>query len=157
MRVGGARPPLLITFTLTSKVAVYAPAEWADTLTLFISTNMCTLWLGPSPLWPGPIYCSIPPTLSVSTPVRWWNKRGGGGGLAEPFRGKSAEDVPCWLSSLVGSATIFTSGHYIVDDRGEGRKAKFAVLLHTYCQGALTDMFECLLCYVQYWWEWKKE
>ncbi len=28
---GGARPPPL----LTSKVAVYAPAEWADTLTLF--------------------------------------------------------------------------------------------------------------------------
>jgi hypothetical protein len=26
-----ARPPPLITFTLTSKVAVYAPAEWADT------------------------------------------------------------------------------------------------------------------------------
>ncbi len=35
MRVGGARPPPLITFTLTSKVAVYAPAEGADTLTLF--------------------------------------------------------------------------------------------------------------------------
>ncbi len=32
---GGARPPPLIKFTLTSKVAVYAPAEWADTLTLF--------------------------------------------------------------------------------------------------------------------------
>jgi hypothetical protein len=32
---GGARPPPLITFTITSKVAVYAPAEWADTLTLF--------------------------------------------------------------------------------------------------------------------------
>ncbi len=31
----GARPPPLITLTLTSKVAVYAPAEWADTLTLF--------------------------------------------------------------------------------------------------------------------------
>jgi hypothetical protein len=30
-----ARPPPLITFTITSKVAVYAPAEWADTLTLF--------------------------------------------------------------------------------------------------------------------------
>ncbi len=28
---GGARPPPLIT----SKVTVYAPAEWADTLTLF--------------------------------------------------------------------------------------------------------------------------
>ncbi len=27
---GGARPPPLITFTLTSKVALYAPAEWAD-------------------------------------------------------------------------------------------------------------------------------
>jgi hypothetical protein len=26
---------LSITFTITSKVAVYAPAEWADTLTLF--------------------------------------------------------------------------------------------------------------------------
>ncbi len=25
----------LITFTITSKVVVYAPAEWADTLTLF--------------------------------------------------------------------------------------------------------------------------
>jgi hypothetical protein len=35
VRVGGARPPPLITFTLTSKVAVYVPAEWADTLTLF--------------------------------------------------------------------------------------------------------------------------
>jgi hypothetical protein len=45
------------------------------------------------------------------------------GGLAEPFRGRSAEAVPCWLSSLVGSAPIFTSGHYIVGDRGEGRKA----------------------------------
>jgi hypothetical protein len=31
---GGGSPPL-ITFTLTSKVAVYAPAEWAGTLTLF--------------------------------------------------------------------------------------------------------------------------
>ncbi len=35
VRVGGARPPPLITFTLTTKVGVYAPAEWADTLTLF--------------------------------------------------------------------------------------------------------------------------
>jgi hypothetical protein len=33
--VGGARPPPFTTFTLTSKVAVYAPAKWADTLTLF--------------------------------------------------------------------------------------------------------------------------
>jgi hypothetical protein len=33
--VGGARPPPFTTFTITSKVAVYAPAEWADTLTLF--------------------------------------------------------------------------------------------------------------------------
>jgi hypothetical protein len=32
---GGARPPPLITFTITSQVAMYAPAEWADTLTLF--------------------------------------------------------------------------------------------------------------------------
>ena len=34
-RVGGARPPPFTTITITSKVAVYAPAEWADTLTLF--------------------------------------------------------------------------------------------------------------------------
>jgi hypothetical protein len=34
-RVGGARPPPHFTLTITSKVAVYAPAEWADTLTLF--------------------------------------------------------------------------------------------------------------------------
>ncbi len=32
---GGARPPPFITFTITSKVAVYTLAEWADTLTLF--------------------------------------------------------------------------------------------------------------------------
>jgi hypothetical protein len=32
---GGCTPPPLITFTLTSKVAVNAPAEWANTLTLF--------------------------------------------------------------------------------------------------------------------------
>ncbi len=32
---GGARPPPLITFTISSKVAVYTPAEWADTLTQF--------------------------------------------------------------------------------------------------------------------------
>ncbi len=31
----GAGPPPFISFTITSKVAVYAPAEWADTLTLF--------------------------------------------------------------------------------------------------------------------------
>ncbi len=33
--VGGACPPPLITFTLTSKVPVLAPAVWAVTLTLF--------------------------------------------------------------------------------------------------------------------------
>jgi hypothetical protein len=43
VRVGGARPPPLITFTITSKVAVYAPAEWADTLTLFHLRKICTL------------------------------------------------------------------------------------------------------------------
>ncbi len=32
---GGACPPPFITFTITGKVAVYAPAEWAETLTLF--------------------------------------------------------------------------------------------------------------------------
>jgi hypothetical protein len=32
---GGCTPTPFITFTITSKVAVYAPAEWADTLTLF--------------------------------------------------------------------------------------------------------------------------
>ncbi len=32
---GGACPPLFTLFTITYKVAVYAPAERADTLTLF--------------------------------------------------------------------------------------------------------------------------
>jgi hypothetical protein len=32
---GTARPPSFTTVTITYKVAVYAPAEWADTLTLF--------------------------------------------------------------------------------------------------------------------------
>jgi hypothetical protein len=33
--VHGARPPPFSLFTITYKVAVYAPAEWADTFTLF--------------------------------------------------------------------------------------------------------------------------
>jgi hypothetical protein len=32
---GGARPPPFITFIITSEVAIYVLAEWADTLTLF--------------------------------------------------------------------------------------------------------------------------
>jgi hypothetical protein len=35
VRVGGARPPPFAVFTITYEVAVYAPAEWADTLPLF--------------------------------------------------------------------------------------------------------------------------
>ncbi len=35
VRVGGARPPAFTLFTITYKVAVYAPAERADTLILF--------------------------------------------------------------------------------------------------------------------------
>jgi hypothetical protein len=37
---GGARPPPFTLFTITYKVAVYAPAERADTLTLF-RLNQC--------------------------------------------------------------------------------------------------------------------
>jgi hypothetical protein len=45
---GGACPPPLITFTITSKVAVYAPAEWADPhQPCFISRKICTLWYTP--------------------------------------------------------------------------------------------------------------
>jgi hypothetical protein len=33
---GGARPPPFITFIITYKVVVYAPAERADTLPLFL-------------------------------------------------------------------------------------------------------------------------
>ncbi len=32
---GGCTSPPFTTFTITGKVAVYAPAEWADALTLF--------------------------------------------------------------------------------------------------------------------------
>jgi hypothetical protein len=45
--VGGARPPPSTTFTITRKVAVYASAEWADTLTLLHVSSLvkiCTLW-----------------------------------------------------------------------------------------------------------------
>jgi len=43
---GGAHPHPFITFTITSKVAVYAPAELADTLSLFISRKIYTLCAG---------------------------------------------------------------------------------------------------------------
>jgi hypothetical protein len=42
----GCTPTPFITFSITSKVAVYAPAEWADTLTPVSSlVKICTLWL----------------------------------------------------------------------------------------------------------------
>jgi len=46
VRVGGERAPHFTIFTITYKVAVYAPAERAHTLNLqyFISTAICTLW-----------------------------------------------------------------------------------------------------------------
>jgi hypothetical protein len=49
VRVGVARPPTFTQFTITYKVVVYAPAEWADTLTLFhLLVKVCTLWFEPS-------------------------------------------------------------------------------------------------------------
>ncbi len=42
---GGARPPPFHA-TITYKVAVYAPAEWADAPPCFISTNICTYFVG---------------------------------------------------------------------------------------------------------------
>jgi hypothetical protein len=36
VRGGGARPPPLTIYTITYKVVVYAPAERADTLLLFL-------------------------------------------------------------------------------------------------------------------------
>ncbi len=36
MGVGGARPSPFTLSTITSKVVVYVPAEWADTLPLFL-------------------------------------------------------------------------------------------------------------------------
>jgi hypothetical protein len=54
VRVGGARPPPFITFTITSKVAVYVPAQWADTLTLFhLVKKICTLWCRPFVIFEG--------------------------------------------------------------------------------------------------------
>ncbi len=74
MRVEGARPPPLITFTLTSKVAVYAPAEWGDTLTLFhLYQYMYSVVLPLSPVLPLlPLRYGPPPPPPSST-------RGGGG------------------------------------------------------------------------------
>ncbi len=60
MRVGGARPPPLITFTLTSKVAVYAPAEWADTLTLFHLYQYVYSVVSPAST------CQLPDTIAAS-------------------------------------------------------------------------------------------
>ncbi len=46
--MGGGRPPPFITFTITSKVAVYAPVEWAlGRYTDLVSSlvKIWTLWL----------------------------------------------------------------------------------------------------------------
>jgi hypothetical protein len=40
VRVGAARPLPFITFTITSKDAVYAPGEWADTYTNPVSSQI---------------------------------------------------------------------------------------------------------------------
>ncbi len=41
----GARPSPFTLFTITNNVAVYAPAERADTLPVFHLYPICTLWL----------------------------------------------------------------------------------------------------------------
>jgi hypothetical protein len=41
---GGARPPPFTIFTITYKVAVYAPAESADTHSPSFISTLCTLW-----------------------------------------------------------------------------------------------------------------
>ncbi len=70
VRVGGARPPPLITFTLTSKVAVYAPPDWEDTLTLFHLYQY--------------MY-SVARTIEDNTDGVCWEWRGGGGGGFKNF------------------------------------------------------------------------
>ncbi len=65
VRVGVARPPPFTTITITSKIAVYAPAEWADILTLFH------------------LYQYM---YSVVTPVELTYGRGGGGGTSQITR-----------------------------------------------------------------------
>ncbi len=44
VKVRVARPPPCTLVTITYKVAVYAPAERADALTLLISILLCTPW-----------------------------------------------------------------------------------------------------------------
>ncbi len=41
--MGGARQPPFITFTITSKVAVYAPAEWPDTIKVLRGKTVSTV------------------------------------------------------------------------------------------------------------------
>jgi hypothetical protein len=62
--VGGARPPPFTTFTITSKVAVYAPAEWTDTLTLFHLYQYMYSVLETPQSHPGP----PPPNYNVTYP-----------------------------------------------------------------------------------------
>ncbi len=44
MRVGGARPPPFTTFTITSKVAMYAQAEWADPVSSLPLYALCGVY-----------------------------------------------------------------------------------------------------------------
>jgi hypothetical protein len=61
--MGGARPPPFTIFTMTYKVAVYAPAARADTLTLFhlYPYVLCAGDLNPVPALqqPEPVFLNV--------------------------------------------------------------------------------------------------
>jgi hypothetical protein len=63
---GGAFPSPFTIFTITYKVAMYAPAERADTLPLFHLYPICTLW-----------YTTVQrKTFVQNTPCYWRNSHG---------------------------------------------------------------------------------
>ncbi len=82
---GGARPPPFTTFTITSKVAVYTPAEWADTLTpCFISSKNMYSVIPPKSFWLSEVYHWLtlsgwrPLSLTLHSSRRGWPATSGG-------------------------------------------------------------------------------
>ncbi len=96
MRVGGARPPPFITFTITRKVAVYAPAEWAlGRYTNPVSTlvKICTLWVGPLLL-----FSIFVMRTDLNVWGAWWRAGGGRLAAAQARRWRHPPGTACYLT-----------------------------------------------------------
>jgi hypothetical protein len=94
VRVGGTRPPPFTLFTITYKVAFYAPAERADTLPVFHLYPICTPGCGTTE------YTELQWPLSGAHSIMLLNQ-------PHPGEGEGARHPPFTLSNITSKDVVY--------------------------------------------------